>query len=98
MRPRNAGACIAPENTSRSSSFQQYIVAGIWNPTNILREYGDGTASSRLYFRVRLAQLDTGMKKIGLYLGLSGWLAFGPVRSEERRVGKECRSRWGPYD
>ena len=19
------------------------------------------------------------------------------VRSEERRVGKECRSRWGPY-
>src|SRR5205823_6715283 len=20
------------------------------------------------------------------------------VRSEERRVGKECRSRWGPYD
>ena len=24
---------------------------------------------------------------------LSGW----KVRSEERRVGKECRSRWSPY-
>jgi len=24
-------------------------------------------------------------------------LAFGFVRSEERRVGKECRSRWSPY-
>ena len=24
------------------------------------------------------------------------WLLFG-VRSEERRVGKECRSRWSPY-
>src|SRR5204862_4185120 len=24
------------------------------------------------------------------------WL--GPVRSEERRVGKECRSRWSPYE
>ena len=23
--------------------------------------------------------------------------AFGPGRSEERRVGKECRSRWSPY-
>src|SRR2546426_11795164 len=23
--------------------------------------------------------------------------ASGPVRSEERRVGKECRSRWSPY-
>ena len=24
-------------------------------------------------------------------------LALGPLRSEERRVGKECRSRWSPY-
>src|SRR5256886_8672013 len=23
--------------------------------------------------------------------------ARGPIRSEERRVGKECRSRWSPY-
>ena len=23
--------------------------------------------------------------------------AFGSSRSEERRVGKECRSRWSPY-
>ena len=23
--------------------------------------------------------------------------AAGPSRSEERRVGKECRSRWSPY-
>ena len=22
---------------------------------------------------------------------------FKPERSEERRVGKECRSRWSPY-
>ena len=27
------------------------------------------------------------------------WLAISPAngRSEERRVGKECRSRWSPY-
>ena len=24
-------------------------------------------------------------------------IAPGTVRSEERRVGKECRSRWSPY-
>jgi len=23
--------------------------------------------------------------------------ALGDARSEERRVGKECRSRWSPY-
>jgi len=25
------------------------------------------------------------------------WVDFDEVRSEERRVGKECRSRWSPY-
>ena len=24
-------------------------------------------------------------------------LRIFPIRSEERRVGKECRSRWSPY-
>ena len=30
---------------------------------------------------------------------LTAWLATagGAIRSEERRVGKECRSRWSPY-
>ena len=25
------------------------------------------------------------------------WISINPGRSEERRVGKECRSRWSPY-
>ena len=32
--------------------------------------------------------------------GIAMWVAdmdFRPPRSEERRVGKECRSRWSPY-
>src|SRR5574337_2005573 len=37
----------------------------------------------------------------GNYFTLSGRAPFSrliyPVRSEERRVGKECRSRWSPY-
>ena len=27
----------------------------------------------------------------------NGSLSFGDYRSEERRVGKECRSRWSRY-
>src|SRR2546427_10810422 len=38
---------------------------------------------------------------IGEEWGFLGVLAimvlFGTFRSEERRVGKECRSRWSPY-
>ena len=26
-----------------------------------------------------------------------GWIWYAVERSEERRVGKECRSRWSPY-
>ena len=35
------------------------------------------------------------------YFDEEGKFVFGPndldLRSEERRVGKECRSRWSPY-
>src|SRR2546421_6998783 len=42
---------------------------------------------------------------VGNSLTATGWIAAGlgvaaalpTVRSEERRVGKECRSRWSPY-
>ena len=36
---------------------------------------------------------------VGPVLGpvLGGWLTENYTRSEERRVGKECRSRWSPY-
>src|SRR5918998_3982742 len=53
-------------------------------------------------------QLVLNRRKLrGTYFGLSVWVAgrvFGSHfdtrqkrRSEERRVGKECRSRWSPY-
>src|SRR5256885_3701365 len=32
-----------------------------------------------------------------LFLLDGGWRLFCIARSEERRVGKECRSRWSPY-
>src|SRR5256884_9430629 len=33
----------------------------------------------------------------GVGIGLLVSLLLGRTRSEERRVGKECRSRWSPY-
>ena len=33
----------------------------------------------------------------GAFTALAGLLALPLLRSEERRVGKECRSRWSPY-
>ena len=38
--------------------------------------------------------IDTGMAYFGVLI-YNG--TYFPDRSEERRVGKECRSRWSPY-
>ena len=40
-------------------------------------------------------QLDRGRNKVDIQEGVIQ-NAY-PSRSEERRVGKECRSRWSPY-
>ena len=33
----------------------------------------------------------------GKILGAASYSGIDKIRSEERRVGKECRSRWSPY-
>ena len=47
--------------------------------------------------------LRTGTGKIEILVAGSPFTTYyfqgynKPIRSEERRVGKECRSRWSPY-
>ena len=40
---------------------------------------------------------DQETAQIAVQASLTGHLVFSTLRSEERRVGKECRSRWSPY-
>ena len=42
---------------------------------------------------------QTSIAALGVYSdwGTTQDVALGTSRSEERRVGKECRSRWSPY-
>src|SRR5687767_15936084 len=49
----------------------------------------------------RLQAIGTAMESMTLVFSdqarTSGYCVFKMGRSEERRVGKECRSRWSPY-
>src|SRR5256885_13910199 len=73
---------------------------GIW--TGRLRagfgQYFMGT-SPLYYMAVATYRLPTHPVLIGSAAMLWGYLKswFKGLRSEERRVGKECRSRWSPY-
>src|SRR3989449_9294507 len=46
---------------------------------------------------IKLANRDPIPARILAVGGDSVVMEAGPYRSEERRVGKECRSRWAPY-
>ena len=54
------------------------------------------------YHPWRIALIVTPMFFVAGFLAVLGMklanqLVAGLTRSEERRVGKECRSRWSPY-
>ena len=51
-----------------------------------------GTQKDLIFYRIETAQSDIKAAEI-----LLNAKEFRGARSEERRVGKECRSRWSPY-
>ena len=51
------------------------------------------TLSDRTLYSTFSATIQ-GKQDVGVYPQISGLIT---ARSEERRVGKECRSRWSPY-
>src|SRR2546430_15083120 len=66
-------------------------------PLKVLARTWDWFSSGTIYPHLWVTLLETMLAfvigtALGLVVGL--WLA---LRSEERRVGKECRSRWSPY-
>src|SRR5260370_37262943 len=84
-------------------------VVGVWR-RELYREQGapvDGrqhvTVEVPGSFRPAHLVGTAGSAQDRIHLGLNRLLAcdlerrMGAVRSEERRVGKECRSRWSPY-
>ena len=54
-----------------------------------------GTLGPLWDFGVSMGSLGSQWGQCGLYGTLGS--PWGLWRSEERRVGKECRSRWSPY-
>ena len=76
---------------------------------NLTKQYGSQKSVADLNIHVKRGKIygllgrngagkTTTMKMLlGLTKPTSGEVKIWGKRSEERRVGKECRSRWSPY-
>ena len=78
-----------PQRPAVTPTIYAYRLPGVESHKGYLKiGYTNRTAQERIE-----EQLHTSKK--GYDLDVSIYAKFG--RSEERRVGKECRSRWSPY-
>ena len=60
-----------------------------------MKDLGKTIAKYRKEHKLNQSQLAKELENYDIYVkqnSISAW-----ERSEERRVGKECRSRWSPY-
>src|SRR5690554_7827001 len=75
---------LIQSHNNEEISFSNVILKGT--------TYGT-TADEKGYFEFK--NLPTGDYIVKVFS--IGYLSNSKTRSEERRVGKECRSRWSPY-
>src|SRR3712207_9481072 len=76
-------------------------IAGMRYSISDTAEYGDLTRGPRIITDETRAEMRKILREIQSGQFAREWVlenqAHRPMRSEERRVGKECRSRWSPY-
>ena len=70
-------------------TFLIYISIAIWSRASSTSEFyiaGKG-----------VSPLANGMATAADWMSAASFISMAGIRSEERRVGKESRSRWSPY-
>ena len=89
---------------TNAQALEQMLAANQGTITGTVADVSDPEAVDRLFddVRSRLGGLDVLINNAGIWEGhavldvdFEQWETAW--RSEERRVGKECRSRWSPY-
>ena len=94
-----------------SENKYQHIRRKQMNKLEILREYQHNAREVAAYWKEKIIRIKKekpgvwllgGVEQIIIMIESGAWKhaaieAENTTRSEERRVGKECRSRWSPY-
>src|SRR5256885_4956362 len=97
------GSVVAEESYPVGTTDFRSILTKIksLNPDAV---YFGGVITEAGIVRKQMAELGMKQPMLGIsgifdpqLIQIAGPAADGTIRSEERRVGKECRSRWSPY-
>ena len=87
-----------------SSVYQKILLGDIITRNGIRNDYAIKILMKKLAESVKseisYTKLHGILKSIGISVGkesIIDYIQYAKDRSEERRVGKECRSRWSPY-
>ena len=100
-----AGVSVSAQNLIKNEKFATEVTNKVTNPNKatagewfIMNNEADG-ATTIAWEQTGDAKYPNAMKidNSGAAKNISIRFSVGSVRSEERRVGKECRSRWSPY-
>src|SRR6267378_4441200 len=103
--PRSRGPIRSPRDFWGGIGLIVLAVFALWASSDLpgMRGFAFGPGTAPRMFAYCLLGLGVAVSLVGLLsdgeppeqFANSG--PFGAERSEERRVGKECRSRWSPY-
>src|SRR3989475_7960398 len=82
-----------------AAGFSIYLTHRLAGPLFRIEQTARELIRGNLALRIRLRKGDELHELAGLLNEVLDTLeqSFRGIRSEERRVGKECRSRWSPY-
>src|SRR5690349_22780033 len=97
------GADLELVTTNHACAFSHQSVTRLFDVWHLVAEMVDAAiwialeeAGDRRFLAEQTEELDLGIRQLDEHCG-HAVLGLIDLRSEERRVGKECRSRWSPY-
>ena len=80
------------------SERREAVATAVTQNSNLAVAYEEHVVRTLKGFDSMLLFMRREYRRLGSQLDVRGYIEKGIIdRSEERRVGKECRSRWSPY-